>query len=176
MSTYSMSPFTKIQISEIGKNNLSRKSWYSGYLGIRKNGKGHEQDFSAQFRRSVVSNSLQPHGRSTPGFPVHQQLLGVYLNSCPLSQWCHSTISSSVALFFSCPQSSPGCFPVNWLFPTGGQRIGASASVLPMNIQGWFPLGLTGLNSLQSKGLLKVFSNTIVRKHQFFSAQPSIKY
>ena len=148
MSTYSMSPFTKIQISEIGKNNLSRKSWYSGYLGIRKNGKGHEQDFSAQFRRSVVSNSLQPHGRSTPGFPVHQQLLGVYLNSCPLSQWCHPTISSSVVPFSSCLQSFPasGSFPMSQFFALKGQNIGVSASesVLPMNIQDWFPLEWTG--------------------------------
>ena len=144
MSTYSMSPFTKIQISEIGKNNLSRKSWYSGYLGIRKNGKGHEQDFSAQFRRSVVSNSLQPHGCSTPGFPVHQQLLGVYLNSCPLSQWCHPTISSSVVPFSSCLQSFPasGSFQMSY-FTSCGQTTGvsASASVLPINIQDWFPLG-----------------------------------
>ena len=92
-------------------------------------------------------------------------------NSCPLSRWCHPTISSSVA-FFSYPQSFPasGSFPMSQLFTSGGQNIGvsASASVLPMNIQGWFPLGWTGLVSLQSKGLSTVFSNTTVQKHQSF--------
>jgi len=163
-----MSPFTKIQISEIGKSNLSRKSWYSGYLGIRKNGKGHEQDFSVQFRCSVVSNFLQPHGRSPPGFPVHQQLLGVYFNSSPLSQRCHPTISSSVVPFSSCLQSFPasGSFQMSH-FTSRGQTTGvsASASVLPINIQDWFPLGWTGMTSLQSKGLSRVFSNTTVQKH-----------
>ena len=98
-------------------------------------------------------------------------------NSCPLSQWCHSTISSSVIPFSSCLRSFPasGSFPMSQLFASGGQSIEASTSapVLPMNIQGWFPLGLTGLISLQFKGLSRVFSNTTVRKHQFFGAQPS---
>ena len=93
-------------------------------------------------------------------------------------RWCHPTTSSSVALFSSCPQSFPasGSFPMNWLFASGGQSIGASASasVFPMNIQGWFPLGLTGLISLQSKGLSRVFSNTTIQKHQCFGAQPSL--
>ena len=97
-------------------------------------------------------------------------------NSWPSSQWCHSTTSSAVIPFSSCLQSFPesGSFPMSWLFPSGGQSIGASASasVLPMNIQGWFPLGLTSLISLQSKGLSKVFSNTTVQKHQFFGAEP----
>ena len=92
-------------------------------------------------------------------------------NSCPLSQWCHPTISSSVALF-SYPQSFSvlGSLPMSQLFPSGGQSIrdSASASVLPMNIQGWFPSGLTGLISLKSKGLSRVFSSTTVRKHQFY--------
>ena len=96
-------------------------------------------------------------------------------NSCPLSQWCHSTISSSVTPFSSCPQSFPASesFPVSGLFASGGQWIvaSASASVLPMNIQDWFPLGLTGLISLLSKGLSRVFSSTRVWKHQFFGAQ-----
>ena len=103
---------------------------------------------------------------------------GVYSNSCSLSQWCHPTISSSVAPFFPCPQSfpSPVSFPTGQLFASGNQSIGASAStsVLPMNIQGWFPLGMTSLISLLSKGLSRVFSNTKIQKHQFFSAQPSL--
>ena len=97
-------------------------------------------------------------------------------NSCPSSRWCHPTISSSVIPFFSCLQSFPasGSFPVNWLFASGGQSIGASASVLAMNIQDWFPLGWTGWISLQSKGLARVFSNTTVQKHQFFGIQLSL--
>ena len=98
-------------------------------------------------------------------------------NSCLLSQWCHLTISSSVVPV-SCSQSFPasGSFPVSWLFASGGQSIGASASasVLPMNIQGRFPLGLTGFISLQSKGLSRVFSSTTIWKHYFFGAQPSV--
>ena len=102
----------------------------------------------------------------------------VCLNSCPLCCWCHPTISSSVTPFSSCPQSFPssGFFPVSQLFTSGGQSIGASASalVLSMNIQDWFPLGLTGLISLQSKGLSRVVSNTTVQKYQFFSTQPCL--
>ena len=106
---------------------------------------------------------------NTPGFPVLHCLL-LCSNSFPLSWWCHPTISSSVTHFSSCPQSFPasGCFPVSWLFISGGQSTAASASVLPVNIQDWFPLGLTGLISLLSKGLSGVFSSTIW-KHQFFS-------
>ena len=103
----------------------------------------------------------------------------VYSNSYPLSQWCHPTISSFVVPF-SCLQPFPtsGSFPRNQLFASGGQSIGvsASASVLPMNIQYWFPLGLTGLISLQSKGLSRVFSNTTVQKHQFFGTQLSSQF
>ena len=99
----------------------------------------------------------------------------VCANLCPLSQGCHPTISSSVTLFSSCPQSflASGSFPKSWLFTSGGQSIGASASVLPMNIQGWFPFWLTGFISLQSKGLSRVFFSTTVRKYQFFGAQLS---
>ena len=99
-----------------------------------------------------------------------------FLNSCPLSWWCHPAILFSDAPFSSCPQSFPASesFPVSQLFAPGGQLAGASASVLPMNIQGWFPLGLTGLISLQSKGLLRVFSNSLIQKQQFYSAQPSL--
>ena len=103
---------------------------------------------------------------------------GVHSNTCPSSQWCHPATSSSVIPFSSCLQSSPasGSFLMSQLFTSGGQSTGAttSASVLPMNIQDWFSLGLTGLISLQSKGLSRVFSNTTVQKHQFFGAQPSL--
>ena len=99
-------------------------------------------------------------------------------NSCPLSQWCHPTISSSVVSFSFCPQSFPGSgsFLMSQLLASGGQSTGASASasVLPMNIQSWFPLGLTGLISLQTKELSRVFTNTKIWKHHFFSVQPSL--
>ena len=99
-------------------------------------------------------------------------------NSCPSSQWCHPTISSSVVPFSSCLQFSPasGYFPISQFFTSGGQSIGvsASASVFPMNIQDWSPLGWIGWISLQSKGLSRVFSNTTVQKHQFFCSQLSL--
>ena len=100
---------------------------------------------------------------------------GVHSNSCALSRWCHPAISSSVIPFSSCPQSLPAseAFPMSQLFAWGGQSIGISASVLPMNTQDWSPLEWTGWISLQSKGLSRVFSNTTVQNHQFFSAQPS---
>ena len=120
-----------------------------------------------------MSNSLKPHGLQHARLSSPSLSPRVCLNSYPLSQWCHPTISSSVVLFFSYPQSFPasGCFPMSRFSASGGQSIGVSAStsVLPMNIQCWFPLGLTGLISLQSKGLSRIFSRTIVRKHQFFS-------
>ena len=100
-------------------------------------------------------------------------------NSCPLSQWCHPTISSSVIPFSSCLQSflAPGSFLMSQLFPSNGQniRVSASASVLPMNIQDWFPLGWTGWISLQSKGFSRVFSKSTVQKHQFFGTQLSLE-
>ena len=102
----------------------------------------------------------------------------VYSNTCPMSRWCHPTISSSVIPFSSWLQSFPasGSFPMSQLFASGGQNIGISVStpVLPMNTQDWSPLGWTGWISLQSKGLSRVFSNTTVQKHQFFSAQLSL--
>ena len=126
---------------------------------------------------SVISNFLQPdglHAAHAPGFPSLSP--GVCSNSCPLSWWNHTTISSSATC--PCPQSFPasGSFPMSWLFTSGGQIIGASASasVLPMNIQCWFSLGLIGLISLLSKGLLRVFFNTTDQKHQFLSAQLSL--
>ena len=115
---------------------------------------------------------------TTPGHPVHHQLPEFSSNSCQLSQWCHPTITPSITPFSSCPQSFSvsGSFPRSRLFASGGQSIRAftSATVLPVNIQGWFPLGLTGLISLLSKGLSRVFSSTIIRKHEFFGSQPSL--
>ena len=124
---------------------------------------------------------LWPHGVQHGRLPCPLPSPGLRANSCPLSQWCHPTISSSLVPFPSCLQSFPasgkddGSFPVNRLFTSGGQSIvaSASASVFPMNIQGWFPLGLTGLISLQSTGFSRVF-NTTVQKHQFFSTFPSL--
>ena len=112
---------------------------------------------------------------STPGSSVFHYLPEFAENSCPFSQWFHPTISSSLTPF-SCPQPFPasGSFPMRWLFASGGQSIIASASVSPMNIHDWFPLGLTGLFSLLSRGLSRVFSNTTVRNYQFFSAQSSL--
>ena len=116
------------------------------------------------FSHSVMSNSLWPHGLQHARLPCPSPTPGACSNSCPLCRWCHPTISSTVALFSFCLQSFPasGCFRMSWLFPSGDQSIGASASasVLPMNIQGWFSLKLTGLISLQSKGLSRVFSST----------------
>ena len=133
---------------------------------------------SVQFSHSVVSSSLRSHGVQHAKFPCPSLTPGTYSNSCPSSWWCHPTISSSVIPFSSCLQSfsESGSFPVSQLFALGGQSIGASASasVLPMNIQYWFPLGLTGLISLQCKGLSSVFSNTKIWKHQFFSTQSSL--
>ena len=125
---------------------------------------------SVQFSHSVVSESLQPHELQHSRPPCPSPTPGVYPNSCPLSWWCHPTISSSVVPFSSCPQSFPASesFPLSQLFTCGGQSIGvsASASVLPINTQDWFSLGWTGWISLQSKGLSRVFSNTTVQKHQ----------
>ena len=132
---------------------------------------------SVQFSRSVVSDSLWPHGLQHAKAPCPSPTPGVYPNSCPLSWRCHPTISSSVVPFSSHLQFFPasGSFPISQLFISGSQSIGlsASASVPPMNIQDWSPLGWTGWISLQSKGLSRVFSNTTVQKHQFFSAQLS---
>ena len=130
------------------------------------------------FSRSVMSDSLRPHGLQHTRLPCPSPTPGVLPNSCPLSQWRHPTISTSVVPFSSCPQSSPalGSFLRSQFFTSGSQRIGAStsASVLSMNIQDWFSLGWTGWISLQSKGLSRVFSNTTVQKHKFFGAQLSL--
>ena len=137
-----------------------------------------DQFRSVQFSHSVVSDSSRPHGLQHDRPPCPSPNPRVYSDSCPLSRWCHPTISSSVIPFSSCLQSFPGSgsFPMSQFFTSGGQSIGVSAStsVLPMNIQDLFPLGWTGWISLQSRGLSKVFSNTTVEKHQFIGAQLSL--
>ena len=132
---------------------------------------------SVKFSRSVVSDSLRPYESQHARPPYPSPTPGVHWDSCPLSQWCHPTISSSVIPFSSCPQSLPASktFPMSQLFPWGGQSTGVSAlaSFLPKKSQGWFPSEWTGWISLQAKGPSRVFSNTTAQKHQFFSAQPS---
>ena len=138
----------------------------------------HCQFSSVQFSWSVVSDSLWPHWLQHASLPCPSPTPEVYSNSCSLSRWCQTTISSSVITFSSRLQSFPasGSFPVSQFFTSGGQSIGvsASASVLPVNIQDSFPLGWTGCISLQSKGFSRVFSNTTVQKHQFFGTQLSL--
>ena len=133
---------------------------------------------SVQFSHSVVSNSSRPHGLEHARLPRPSPTPRAHSNSCPSTRWCHPTISSSVVPFSSCVQSFPasGSFPMSWFFTSGGQSTGipASASVLSMNIQDWFPLGWSGWISLQSKGLSRVFSNTTVQKCQFFHTQLSL--
>ena len=125
-----------------------------------------------------MSDSLWPHGPQHARPPCPSSTPEVYSNSSPLSRWCHPTISSSVVPFSSRLQTFPalGSFPMSQLFASGGQSIGVSAStsVLPMHIQDWFPLGLTGLIFVQSKGLSRAFSNTTVQRHQFFGTQLSL--
>ena len=133
---------------------------------------------SVQLSRSVVYDSLQLHGLQHTNLSCPSPTPRAYSNSCPLKQWCHPTILSSVVPLSSCPQSFPasGSFQMSQLFAAGGQStvVSASASALPMNIQDYFPLGWTGWISLQSKGLSRVFSNTTVQKHLFFGAQLSL--
>ena len=142
-----------------------------------KRNESNIRDASLQFSCLVLSDSLQPHGLQHARHPCPSPTPRVYSNLCPLSRWCPATISSSVVPFFHL-QSFPasGYFQMSQFFTSGDQRIGASASasVLPMNIQDWFPLGWTGCISLQSKGLSRVFSNITVQKHQFFSTQLSL--
>ena len=129
----------------------------------------------SQFSHSVMSETLWRHGPQHTRPPCPSPIPGVHPNPCPLSWWCHPTLSSSVVPFSSCPQSLPASrsFPMSQLFTSGGQSIGvsASASVLPMNFQDWFLLGWTDWISLQSKRLSRVFSKSTVRKRQFFSSQ-----
>ena len=152
---------------------LTRKSISPCVVRLAKTDTG-----SVQFSHSVVSDSLQPHElqHARPTYP--SPTAGVYPKPRPLSWWRHPTISSSVVPFSSCPQSFPasGSFQMSQLFASGGQSIGVSVStsVLPVSTQDWSPLGWTDWISLQSKGLSRVFSNTTVQKHQFFSAHLSL--
>ena len=135
------------------------------------------QSVSQQFSCSVVSDSLRPHVLQHARPPCPSPTPGVHPNSCPSSRWCQPAISSSVVPFSSCPQPLPASesLPMSQLFAWGGQSTGVSAlaSFLPKKSQGWSPSEWTGWISLQSKGLSRVFSNTTVQKHQFFSAQLS---
>ena len=168
-----------------GTRLLWQKTWAQGFpitladfLGLPDNPRLFyptlSQTLSFQFSSDTQSClTLCDHMNcSMAGLPVHP---GVYPESCPLSRWCHPTISTSVVSFSSRLQSFPasGSFPMSHFYTSGGQSIGisASVSVLPVNIQDWYPLGWTGWNSLQSKGLSRVFSNTTVQKHQFFGSQ-----
>ena len=144
---------------------LSRSSW------LKKN-------FSVHFSRSIVSNSLWPHGLQHARLSSPSPTPGTYLNSCPLSRWWHPTISFSIIPFSSCLQSflQSGYFPISQFFLSGVQNIGgsASASVLPVNIQDLFPLWWIDWLYLESKGLSRIFSNTTVQKHQFYGLQLSL--
>ena len=155
----------------LGSNQVWPSDWM---FGKRKD---VIQFSSVQFSRSVMSNSLRPHEPQHARPPCLSPAPRVYSTSCPLSRWCHPAISFSVVPFSSCPQSlqTSGSFPMSQLFAWGGQRTGvsASASVLPMNTQDWSPLWWTIWISLQFKELSRVFSNTTVQKHQFFSTQLS---
>ena len=153
---------------------MGRHCCHSGWL----NQSVETDTSSVQFSCSVESNSLRPQGLQHARLPCPSPSPGTCSNSCPSSWWCYPTITSFVIPFSHLhffPAS--GSFPMNQLLASGGKSIGASASasVLPMNIQDWFPLRLTGWNSLQSKGLSRIFSNTTVQKHQFFRAQLSLQ-
>ena len=152
------------------------------YIGYHRNTLRDKCILSVQETKSCCCSAtqscltMQPHGLKHASHPCPSSSPGACSNSCPLSQWCHPPFSSSDIPFFSSLLSFPasGSFLMNQLYASGGQsiRVTASVSVLPMNIQDWFPLGLTGLISLQSKGLSRVFSNTAVWKHLFFGTQP----
>ena len=171
--------------NKLGKKWSGPQYWSILKVGLHHRSVGREEEASTfwshsartllLFSCSVVSDSLQLHGLQHSRLPCPSLSPGVCSNSLSI-ELVMSSISSSVTTFSSCLQSFPasGSFPVSQLFTLGGQSIGASASVLPMNIQGWFPLGLIHAISLQSKGFTGVFSSTTIQKHQFFSAQPKI--
>ena len=168
----SVVPFSCLQSFPASGSFPMNQSFTSGGQSIRVSALA-----SVQFNRSVVSDSLWTYGLQHARPPCPSPTPGVHSNSYPLSRWCHLAISSSIVPFSSCPQFLPASesFPVSQLFAWGGQSIGVSAlaSVLPMNTQDRSPLEWTSWISLQSKGLSRVFSNTAVQKHQFFSAQLS---
>ena len=184
----SVSPYETLVIAAIVKicynwkansNFLSWREWtYQRLITMDLSKLSYLPYFTiVQFSCSVVSDSLRPRESQHARPPSPSQTPGVYSNSCPSSRWCHPAILSSVVPFSSCPQSLPasGSFPMSQLFAWGGQSTGvsASASAPPINTQDWSPSEWTGWISLQSKELSKVFSNTIVLKHQFFGIQLS---
>ena len=156
-------------------SHLNMQPWRSFVTGIKEELKIKR---CTRHVSSVASASLRTHGPLHARLPCPSPTPRAYSNSCPLSWWCHPTISFSVIPFSSCLRSFPesGSFQMSQFFASSGQSIGVStsASVLPMNIRDWFPLGWTGWISLQCKGLSRVFSNTTVQKHQLFSTQPSL--
>ena len=170
--------YSKTSFSHDLKDNLSSLFWHSRSSVIRAlltipsfllwfpTPSSMVQFSAVQCSRSVMSDSLRPHGLQHARPPSPSPTPRVYPNSCPFSRWYHPTISSSVVPFFSCPQSYPasGSFQMSQLFVSGGQNIGVSAStsILPMNTQDWFPLGWTGLIFLQSQELSRVFQNTTI--------------
>ena len=147
---------------------------FSGSSILRELKSPCELSQSVQFSCWVVSDSLQPHGLQHARFPCPSPTPRACSDSCPSSPWCHPTVLALCSPLLLPSFSASGPFPMSQFFELGGQSIGASASVFPMNIQGWFPLGLTGSISLQFKGLLRVFSRTTVQKNQLFSAQLSL--
>ena len=160
------------QVNLLEENSKCKNNWFPKIIYKRVNCFTFISPFSsAQFSHSVVSDSFRPHGLEHSRPPCPSPTPRIYSNSCPLSQWCHPTISFSAVPFSSCLQCFPASvsFPMSQFFISGCQSFGASASasVLSMNIQDWFPLGLTGLISLKSKRLSSIFSNTTVQKHQF---------
>ena len=161
--------------SKFGKLSSGQRTG-QGQFSFHSQRKAMPKNVQVQF--SSVADSLRPHGLQHARLPCPSPTPRVQPNSSPLSRWCQPTISSFVVPFSSCPQSFPasGSFQMSQFFASGVQSIGVSAStsVLPMNIQDWFPLGWTGRISLLSKGLSRVSSNTTVQKHQFFSAHLSL--
>ena len=164
--------------SQLSDKRTSREGFYAQRMKSTNMSYAVLSTLSVRISHSVMSDSLWPHGlqHARPSCPSPTPR--AYLNSCPLSWWCHPTVSSFVIPFSSLLQSFPasGSFQMSQLFPSGSQSIEVSAStlVLPMNIQDWFALGWAGWMSLQSKGLSRVFSNTTIQKHQFFGAQLSL--
>ena len=159
-----------------GQGSLPCFSTWGHDLATEQQQCGEVSCNSVQFSRSVVSDSLRPHGLQHASLPCPSPNPRAYTNSSPLCQRCHPTISSSAAPISSCLLSFPasGSFPMSWFFALSGQTMESSVSVLPMNNQGWCPLRWTGLISLQSKGLSRVFPNTTIQRHQFFGTQPSL--
>ena len=166
--------------------NSSKQPFAIGTIIIPNKKPRNLKEYSVQFSSSVVSDSLRPHELQHTRPPCPSPSLGVYPNSCPLSQWCHPTISSSVIPFSSCPQSFPasGSFQISQLFTSGGQSIGVSAStsILPVNTQDWSPLGWTRLDLLAVQGTLKTLLQhhsskaPILQRSAFFTVHLSHPY